>query len=219
MITSYGIILSTYMCDERYYLIVNRGSSYEYVDMFNVRCPVEKVANYVRMCTLEERKRLAKYINDFDTIYYDSFATFRSYNNVRDRWNKIRPSIIEGLRQPPVENIQSLYGFPKGRKKNGEKGIDAALREFEEEVGIPRTLIRVLGFPPLEETYVGTDGKHYKSVYYRCDAPHMIVPRKIRTQSKIPGRQSAISIEVMDAQWMTCEEAVKVLDPATAELI
>lgn len=219
MITSYGIILSVQMGTEKYYLITYRGSSYEYTDMFNTRCPVEKVENYVRMCTSDERQRLSKCINDFDTLYYDSFAMFRSYQSVKDRWDKIKSYVIEGLKQPPLENLQSLYGFPKGRKKNGEKGIDAALREFEEEVGISRDFIRVLGFPPLEERYVGSDGKQYKNVYYRCDTNYMIVPRKIPTKSKLKGRKSVVSIEIMDIEWMTREEAVKVLDPTSADLL
>lgn len=219
MITSYGIILSVQMGTEKYYLITYRGSSYEYTDMFNTRCPVEKVENYVRMCTLEERQRLAKYINDFDTLYNDSFAMFKSYSSVKDRWDKIKSYVIEGLKHPPIENVQSLYGFPKGRKKSGEKGIEAALREFEEEVGISRSFIRVLGVPPLEERYTGSDGKQYKNVYYRCDTRYMIIPRKIQTKSKLSGRKSAVSIEIMDVEWMTREEAVKVLDETSAELL
>jgi len=219
MITSYGIILSVQMGTDKYYLITYRGSSYEYIDMFNTRCPVEKVENYVRMCTIEERQRLARCLNDFDTLYYDTFALFRSYTSVKDRWDKIKTHIIEGLKLPPIENVQSLYGFPKGRKKTGEKGIDAALREFEEEVGISRSFVRVLGLPPLEEIYTGSDCKQYKNVYYRCDTKYMIIPRKIRTKSKLPGRKSAVSVEIMDVEWMTKEDAVKVLDPTSAELL
>lgn len=144
---------------------------------------------------------------------------FRPYNVMKERYDKIKPIIQSALKDSPLSGIRSLYGFPKGRKKHKEKGIDAAIREFEEEVGISRIHIRILGFPPLEEIYVGTDGKEYKNVYFRCDIPYMLIPRKIKTDSTIPGRQNTVSAEIRDVIWLTKQEAKNYLDKSTFDLI
>ena len=75
-------------------MIANRGASYEYIDMFNPRCPVEKVFTYVRLCPKYERERFGKYIDRFDVLYYDSFERFREYNVMYDRFEKIKPLFI-----------------------------------------------------------------------------------------------------------------------------
>lgn len=219
MIVSYGIILFVKMFNDKYYLICDRGSSFEYSDIFNPRCPNEKVVNYVRMCTKEERDRLRKYINNFDILYNDSLYSFRSYKTIKDRFFRIKSAIIEGLKQDPIDPIFTLHGFPKGRKKANETGLDAALREFEEEVRIPSSMIRVLGHPPLEEEYTGTDGKKYKNVYFRCDSSVMIIPRKKKTLSAIPGREWTVSDEIRDVKWLTKEQAKDLLDPTSFELL
>ena len=219
MIVSYGIILFTKLYGKKHYLICDRGSSLEYSDIFNPRCPTDKVISYVRMCTPDERSKLKKYINHFDVLYNDSFSSFRTYRSIKDRFFKIKSLIIKGLELPPTEPILSLYGFPKGRRKPNEAGIDAALREFEEEVKISPDMIRVLGKPPLEEIFIGTDGKKYKNIYYRCDTEVMIIPRKTRTNSTISGREWTVSNEIHDVLWATKEECKELLNPSTYELI
>jgi 8-oxo-dGTP pyrophosphatase MutT (NUDIX family) len=58
------------------------------------------------------------------------------------------------------------WEFPKGRRKLAEWDNDCALREFEEETGIPRNSINVL--PELDfiyETFMGSNGKQYTNKY------------------------------------------------------
>lgn len=207
------------MDGETYYLIANRGASYEYIDMFNPRCPIEKVVTYVRLCPKYERDRLRKYIDKFDVLYYDSFEGFLEYNVMYDRYEKIKPYIIEGLSLPPISNACNLHGFPKGRKKNGETGIEAALREFEEEIGITRNYIRILKKPTVEEKYIGSDGKSYRNVYYMCDSPYMLIPRTIRSKSIFLDRQYVVSSEIQHIDWATKEQAKNILPPSTFETI
>src|SRR3990167_1937567 len=170
------------------------------------------------MCTPLEKERLRRYINDFDVLYRDCMASFRSYQTVKDRFDKIKPIIIDALQDVPIIGIRSLYGFPKGRRKHDETEIGCALREFEEEIGIDKKFIKLLGFPPLEEIYTGSDGKEYKNVYFRCEIPFMAIPRKIKTSPKIPGRELAISNEIHDILWLTKNQAKMYLDGSTFEL-
>lgn len=69
-------------------------------------------------------------------------------------------------------NADELLEFPKGRKneQKQEMDLDAAIREFVEETGIPETKIKVMMHVlPYIETY--TDfGVTYQSVYYFAEA-------------------------------------------------
>jgi len=47
------------------------------------------------------------------------------------------------------------YGFPGGVVEENESFVEAALREVEEEVGVGRELIEVLGFLPVVKTLTG----------------------------------------------------------------
>ncbi|MEM4446764.1 MAG: NUDIX domain-containing protein [Candidatus Jordarchaeales archaeon] len=47
------------------------------------------------------------------------------------------------------------YGFPGGVVEEGEGFVEAALREAEEEVGVGRGLVEVLGFLPVVRTLTG----------------------------------------------------------------
>ncbi|MEM3663371.1 MAG: CoA pyrophosphatase [Candidatus Jordarchaeales archaeon] len=47
------------------------------------------------------------------------------------------------------------YGFPGGVVEAGEGFVDAALREVEEEVGVGRGFVEVLGFLPVVRTLTG----------------------------------------------------------------
>jgi ADP-ribose pyrophosphatase YjhB (NUDIX family) len=59
------------------------------------------------------------------------------------------------------------WEFPKGRKNSREKDIECALREFEEETGIPKERIDVIqNAYPFEEIFIGTNYKCYKNKYF-----------------------------------------------------
>ena len=59
------------------------------------------------------------------------------------------------------------WGFPKGKREQHETDIRCASREFEEETGISKQSIHVLqNVKPVEEVYIGTDGRPYKHKYF-----------------------------------------------------
>lgn len=211
MIVSYGVILFVVVKGVKYYLIINRGCSYQYIDIFNDRCPTEKVFNYVRMCTLQEKEILKKYPPE--TIYKDAWSKFRTYKSFLDRYNKIKDIIVDALQAPPLKSEAYMYGFPKGRIKDKESGVSTALREFNEEIGPYSQHIKILGFPPCVEEYTGTDDKQYRNVYYRGEIPFVLIPRKHRGDSIIPTREYEISEEIQEVLWVTSEEAKNYLHP------
>jgi 8-oxo-dGTP pyrophosphatase MutT (NUDIX family) len=62
---------------------------------------------------------------------------------------------------------ETEWEFPKGRRNYQEKDIDCALREFEEETGIPKkNIVVVENLLPFEEIYIGSNHKSYKHKYF-----------------------------------------------------
>ena len=59
------------------------------------------------------------------------------------------------------------WGFPKGRRNNGEKDLDCGLREFQEETGYDLSDIQLIeNINPYEELFIGSNLKSYKQKYY-----------------------------------------------------
>lgn len=59
------------------------------------------------------------------------------------------------------------WGFPKGRKNNGETNINCALRECSEETTLCRSEMHILtGISPLVEEMTGTNNVQYRHIYY-----------------------------------------------------
>ena len=62
---------------------------------------------------------------------------------------------------------ETEWEFPKGRRNFLEKDIDCAIREFEEETGILRNKITIIGnLMPFEEIFIGSNHKSYKHKYF-----------------------------------------------------
>lgn len=212
-ITSFGIIL----IHEKKILIGRRISTLQYLDIFNSRCPLQKVEMYVNMCTPFERSILAK--DNIDDIYYDSFYGHRNYDELVNRWKKIRPYVQSALKSGIVDNHCCMYSFPKGKKKYGETQEEAALREFEEETRINRKLISKTQHPSYSVYFKGSDDKQYKTVYfvYKCDV-EIQIERKFYP-SPFPTRQYRVSEEMEELIWIPVEKAGEYLEPYVAEII
>lgn len=220
MITSYGIIVYTILDGKKYFLIGKRPDSLEFLDMFNTRCPIEKVAMYVRMCTEFEKWKLKEYKDDFEKIYLDSFAPHRNFEEINKRWFKIRPIVLDVLKQGELtERPRSMYILPKGRKKQTETPEQAALREFEEETRIPIDKIEKACNNVHLDHFIGSDDKSYRTVYYVYKSDKAWMPQKIKTISPIPGRQFRVSFEVETLLWITAEQADDYFDEGLATII
>lgn len=101
------------------------------------------------------------------------------------------------------------WGFPKGRRNLREADLDCAIREFEEETDISRHQISVLShIEPLEETFIGSNNKCYKHIYYIAKVNESINPN-------INKNKPLQMIEIGDIQWMefkTCLHKMRTYD-------
>lgn len=190
-ITSYGIIIfrkNKKSNNEVEYLMINRKNSFGYIDIVRGKYSsgnVEHIQNIVNEMSTEEKEKIK--IEPFKSLWSDMWGvTPKSqfqHRNEEFVANKKFESVRNGI--PITENDCKTYSwvdliessstswdepeweFPKGRRNHQEKDIDCAIREFEEETGIPSSVISLVeNVVPFEETFIGTNFKSYKHKYY-----------------------------------------------------
>lgn len=210
MINSYGLILSTTISGTVYYMIVNKGCTHQYIDIFNDKCPNDKVHNYVRMCSNEEKQILKKY--NCRDIYQDAWIGFKSYEKFCERYYAIKSIIHKALQDTPLKSPRGTWGFPKGRKKSGETALETVTREVLEELGELPFTIEIDNNNYIKEIYTGSDDKEYCNTYYKMHIPYMYLPRKYKSASQIPGRQYKVSSEIREVLWVTLNDSLNYLD-------
>lgn len=106
-----------------------------------------------------------------------------------------------------IEHLDGHWGFPKGKKEEGEKEIETAKREFIEEVGI--TDFTILGKKTFIEKYsfkknnVPTD----KEVTYFISEVHN---NRVKIQEE----------EISKYAWLNYEDSIKILkNKETAKIL
>lgn len=216
-ISSFGIILYCEIEMKKHILICKRIASLQFLDIFNSRCPLNKIEQYIPRCSEFEKKMLIA--DNIDDIYRDCFANHRSYEEIQIRWKKIRPYVQSVLRSNVKSDPSCLYSFPKGKRRYSETGIDAAIREFEEETNIDINLIEKTDHDPYSVSFRGSDDKYYKTTYfvYKCERP--IYVEKTFINSPFTNRQYRISEEMEDLLWIPIEDASKYLDSHVVKIL
>lgn len=213
IITSFGIIV---ISKNKMVLIGKRISSLQYLDIFNVRCPISKIPQYVSMCTDQERQILKN--DNFDDIYNDGFAGHRDYQEVFQRWTRIRPHVLGSMSKPRLQS-SCMYFFPKGKRKINEPCEEAALREFEEETTIDKQLITKANYPAQHVYFTGSDDKSYKTTYfiYTC-AKELIIEKKY-FPSPFSFRQYRVSAEMEELLWVPAHKLRDYMDDYLVNIV
>ncbi|NBU33982.1 NUDIX domain-containing protein [bacterium] len=100
------------------------------------------------------------------------------------------------------------FGFPKGRRNMKETNISCAEREFYEETGYDNTSYDFIkNYPTIQEEFVGTNGVHYRHIYYLVKMKQNVSPPKIDTTNKIQ------TGEVQNIGWLTLDECMLLIRP------
>jgi 8-oxo-dGTP pyrophosphatase MutT (NUDIX family) len=183
-IISYGIILFTHDNENKFkYLMIRRKDSFGFIDLIRGKyntCNVYQIQNIVNEMSNSEKTRVLH--EKFDKLWKDMWGDTHSshYKNEEVSSYKKFESLKNGLNiGDKIVNIYDIvnisdtnwqeteWEFPKGRKNFKEKDLQCALREFEEETGIPSGNVRVIeNILPFEETFIGTNHKAYKHKYF-----------------------------------------------------
>ena len=183
-ITSFGVICYKYLNKNMYYLMVQRKDSLCYTEFIRGKYDIKNIsyiAKLLKNMTKNEQEKLKN--NDFDYLW--NAMWINNTNNMRKEYNisatkfkslkngyKIKANglIIDinlGLLISTEHLFETEWEFPKGRRKINEKDINCALREFEEESGINKTLLCIEeNCKQYEEIFIGNNKLRYRNIFY-----------------------------------------------------
>lgn len=206
-------------------LLIQRKDTMAYVDLIRGRYPdVENLKDKYLTILFEEmipeeRHRIIKM--SFDELWDDLWVNHNSkcYKNEKEtaklKYNKLDKNVYLN-KTSPVWNFTE-FGIPKGRRNMKETNRQCAEREFCEETGYTPKDYRMLTIEPhLYESFVGTNGKRYKHVYYIAE----ILPQASDPVLDVENKNQMG--EVKDILWMSKRESLSVIreyDTAKKEVI
>ncbi len=143
---SFGIICCK-KTDQGYkLLIVNKGTTYAFMEFIHGKYKLNRVMYLLNRMTREE-KMLIMSMN-FSQMWYHVWLTktkdryVQSLNIFEANWSKRQDELKSAILNST--NGNTIWEFPKGRKATeDESPINCAVREFIEETGIPKYGFRV----------------------------------------------------------------------------
>ena len=182
-ITSYGIIVFRSSEKGLQFLMLRRKDSFGYIDFIRGKYSpynIYQIQNIINEMSITEKKRILT--DPFSVLWNDMWgeATKSQYKNEEQTSAKKLDMIRDGITindeiitlndivdKSNTKWEETEWEFPKGRRNYKEKDLECALREFEEETGIPSSkLIIVENVLPFEEIFIGTNHKSYKHKYF-----------------------------------------------------
>ena len=220
-IISTGIINFKKENNQIYFLLICRKDTLGFVDFlrgkYNLSNKIQLLNLFNEMTTVEKDKILN---NDFHFLWSELWGNFignqykNEEKNSKDKFDKLKNKEIYDLNLEILLNSSNTkwdapeWGFPKGRRNNGENDINCAIREYMEETGHPRMSFEIIqNILPFEEIFTGSNYKSYKHKYY-------LAVNKLKV-----GNSNFQKSEVSDMKWMTLEETLKAIRPYGFEKI
>jgi 8-oxo-dGTP pyrophosphatase MutT (NUDIX family) len=183
-IVSYGIIAFKKGENQNHqFLMIRRKNSFGYIDFIRGKYSpynIHQLQNIINEMSISEKEKIKE--KTFDELWRDMWGepTNLQYKNEEQVSSKKFEVIKTGVTinsevftlESMIENstttwVDTEWEFPKGRRNHKEKDLECALREFEEETGIPQVFISVIeNVLPFEEVFIGTNHKSYKHKYF-----------------------------------------------------
>ena len=166
------------------YLMICRKDSLGYIDFLRGKYPLynkDYILTLINEMTIKEKQNVL--CCDFSDLWRSLWGDFVGLQyrgeekSAKDKFLQIQRGIkicdTEGY------NLESLvhesdtswdtpeWGFPKGRRNYQENDLTCGLREFEEETGYDKHSVSIIkNLLPFEETFVGSNLKSYKHIYF-----------------------------------------------------
>jgi ADP-ribose pyrophosphatase YjhB (NUDIX family) len=222
-ITSYGIILFKKGKTGYQYLMIRRKDSFGYIDFMRGKYSpynINQIQNIVNEMSIGEKEKILT--DDFYKLWIEMWGdnSKTQYKTEEYAASKKSDVIKSGIM---INNVcvtlkdlvdksttcwkETEWEFPKGRRDNKEKDLTCALREFEEETGVPQTKITVIeNILPFEETFIGTNHKSYKHKYFLASLNE--------NECLLNNFQKS---EVSKLEWKSLEECLESIRPYNLE--
>lgn len=161
------------------FLMVQRRYTLGYIEFIRGRYNVDNVDGIGALFEQMIQSEIDKIgSNTYDMLWLDFWGNKhkknQEYYNAKGKFDQLLSGIPFSIKFY-TDNIKPRYvslewGFPKGRKNINsveEDDLICACREFTEETGIDYKKVSILdNIVPFSETFIGTNGKKYKHVYF-----------------------------------------------------
>jgi 8-oxo-dGTP pyrophosphatase MutT (NUDIX family) len=224
---SFGIILTrrNAASGQQEAMLERDRYSYEFSEFVHGRYSRKNVRAVVALIGgMSINERLDIYSLDFTQIWYRIWLTadrhelfhkkFSKFHSswMRDDGGTFLRSLIQGgagacMSPPPPER----WGFPKGRRQsNRESDISCAIREFEEETGIPKRDYQILSGIKRRSVHIHM-GVRYVQVFYVAMVRRHLMP-------VVDLRRLDQAAEIAELRWLNIAQ-IRLLDyPNTSRL-
>jgi hypothetical protein len=224
-IVSYGLIAFTVKNDQIKFLLYKRRDTFEYIDFIRGAWNTKDEALFM-VSSMKEKERQRLLNHTFDELWDDLWVdhTIRiykdGYERSKEKFEIIQPMIKELCNNICVDiSIESLWGFPKGKKKYRTENVKyCAIREFCEETKINSAHVVIVdGLDSCGEKFTGTNGKIYMSHYFVAQLPIEFMPSHSPTPQCI--RNDTLSEEASKIGWFTFENACAKLNSRREKIL
>lgn len=159
------------------FLLVRRKHSLNFIEFIRGKYIIDKnnLQNMFELMSPDEIALISIY--DFkilwekvwgDRSWCKSFE--KEYQESEIKFNSIKKdkTLFKFLTNDIVPKYNSAeWGLPKGRREHNESNINCGIREFCEETSFTKEHINIIQkISPIDEIFIGTNNKNYKSIYY-----------------------------------------------------
>lgn len=199
-------------------LMIRRKDSISYIEFIRGKYDL-KDKGYLMILfnamSNKEKQTILMHLDDFQTLWVDVWSLDRRKKRSKQmdkdyffallRFNTLQNSydIFKLIEESGGEWTEPEWGFPKGRRNKDETDLDCAIREFQEETGFNTAEYRLLCLKPVYETYVSSNNREYKHVYYVAESGRQMVG--------VDENYLAQVIEVAEVKWVSYKEATKLI--------
>ena len=224
-ITSYGIIVFRSSLEGLQFLMIRRKDSFGYIDFLRGKYSpynIDHTQNIVNEMSISEKNKILN--EPFDVLWRSMWGESSNIQYKSEegssskKFDTIKNGIIINNNKITLNDIiqksntkwcETEWEFPKGRRNYQEKDLDCAIREFEEETGIPQNQISIIeNVMPFEEIFIGTNHKSYKHKYFLAYMDEKEVENSLQNFQKT---------EVSKLEWKTMEECLESIRPYNLE--
>lgn len=221
-IRSYGVLAWTFDAKgELRICLIQRRHTISYEAFIRGKYDIDELKLHRERMTIHEKHAIQN--NDWDVLYdnimnnkqiHDTRPNSNLYSQrERQRAKHLYDSInIEKLFENTPETItEPTWEFPKGRKFLQETEQECALREFQEETGIPLEDVTIITnfHSPIwfEEVFCGINKRQYHNryllAYLKPDSKGPFIDKTNDSQMS----------EVQDSRYFTFDEAMAIIHP------
>lgn len=192
-------------------LLIQRKDTMGYVDLIRGKYPETDFNDYIyiylsEMIPEEINKLLTLTFDQlWDDIWFDHTSKYykNDKNLAKKKYDLLNIQQFIGSNNKQLWKFQE-FGIPKGRRNIREKFRNCAIREFEEETNYSPEHYQIIdGIGTIEEKFIGSNGIHYKHIYY------IALVDKSAPPSFIDMDNTHQSNEIRSIGWFTIQESLQ----------